>query len=190
MREKHSIRDKLKQQLKVIGKPRYEDDSYKIAQNLYNDQDWQKAKIVGLTVSNFPEVDTFQIIRKAWEENKQVVVPKCRQKDKALIFRRLDQFSQLEPSFFGLLEPIVDETAEVSLEEIELLIVPGLAFNRDGYRLGFGGGYYDRTLQKYTGKTISLAFEEQIVTSLPIESHDLSVMKIITPKEVIVCGRG
>ena len=140
------------------------------------------------TISKTPEVDTFQIIRKAWEQGKRIAVPKCEPKSRALEFRELKRFSQLETVYFGLYEPIVSETKSVDHEEIDLVVVPGLAYSKNGYRLGFGGGYYDRFLANYQGNTLSLAFQKQLVAELPVENHDLAVEKIITEAEVILSG--
>lgn len=71
--------------------------------------------------------------------------------------------------------------------DIDLLLVPGLAFMNNGYRLGFGGGYYDRFLKLYKKQTASLAFSSQIVSQLPVESHDIPVQKIITEERIIEC---
>lgn len=183
---KKQLRQEMKEQLASISKPLYEEKSYTIAKKLYQDPEWLLADTVGITISNPPEVDTYQIIRKAWELGKKVVVPKCDPETKHLHFRKLDHFSQLESVFFGLYEPNPTQTIEMKADEIDLLIVPGLAFTREGYRLGFGGGYYDRFLMDYHRATYSLAFTEQIVDILPIERHDLPVDKIITDEEVVV----
>ncbi|MEH7121141.1 5-formyltetrahydrofolate cyclo-ligase [Neobacillus vireti] len=186
MSDKLKIRKQVKETLSALSKPLYEDYSYKIARTLFADDDWIMAKTIGIYVSRQPEVDTYQVIRKAWEQGKQVVVPKSNPIDKRLSFRTLMEFSQLETVDYGLLEPIEALTSEVNGEMIDLLIVPGLAYTKEGYRLGFGGGYYDRFLTHYTGKTLSLAFPPQIISHFPIEVHDIPVSKIITNHEVIV----
>jgi 5-formyltetrahydrofolate cyclo-ligase len=185
MNEKTLIRKEMKERLSGLSKPYYEDYSYKIARNLYNQDEWIKADVIGITISKEPEVDTYQIIRKAWESGKEVVVPKCHPKEKSLSFHKITQFSQLESVFYGLFEPIMDQTIEVRQDDIDLLVVPGLAYTKDGYRLGFGGGYYDRYLQQYQGKTISLAFHFQVMPLIPIEGHDIPVSILITNEEVI-----
>jgi 5-formyltetrahydrofolate cyclo-ligase len=167
-------------ELKKLSKPEYEQFSYEIANQLFADEFWKKAKTIGITVSNYPEVDTYQIIRKAWEQNKRVVVPKCHPKEKQMSFHELKQFTQLESVYYGLLEPIEALTSKVESVDIDLLIVPGLAFSNEGYRLGFGGGYYDRFLSDFKSNTVSLAFPIQLKDRLPIEKHDLPVQKIIT----------
>lgn len=187
MKDKKILRTQLKAALSKLPDPLYEDFSNKIASRLYEDNDWKQAATIGLTVSRRPEVDTFQIISKAWEQGKQVVVPKCFPKEKTLGFYLISEFSQLESVFYGLLEPIVSLTKKVEPDKIDLLIVPGLAYTKSGYRLGFGGGYYDRYLTNYKGKTASLAFDFQIISGIPIEKHDIPVSKIITSDEVIQC---
>jgi 5-formyltetrahydrofolate cyclo-ligase len=185
MSEKKLARKQMIETLSKLTKPLYEDYSYKIAQQLYQDDDWKNADVIGITLSKFPEVDTYQIIRKAWEEGKKVVVPKCYPKDKSMIFYQLTEFSQLESVYFGLLEPKESRTEAVEASEINLVVVPGLAYTKSGYRIGFGGGYYDRYLKNYTGKTLILAFENQIVPQMDVEEHDIPIQKIITNNGII-----
>lgn len=186
MDDKKAIRKQMRAELAKLSKPLYEDYSYKIANRLFQEPAWKDANLVGVTISNPPEVDTYQIIRKAWEQGKQVAVPKCHPAEKVLTFHVLTEFSQLESVFFGLFEPIEKRTEMIRTEDIDLLLVPGLAFTKSGNRLGFGGGYYDRFLQSYQGETISLAFSCQMISELPVEKHDLPVAKIITNEQVFV----
>lgn len=186
MADKKALRAQLKERLSNLSKSVYQDLSEQIATHLYNDEDWRQANVIGITISKFPEVDTYQIIRKAWEQGKSVAVPKCYPKEKKMSFRLLSEFSQLESVFFGLLEPIEEKTKLINQDEIDLLIVPGLGFTKEGFRLGFGGGYYDRYLTSYTGKTVSLAFCTQMIPTFMIEQYDIPVAKIITDGEVIV----
>jgi 5-formyltetrahydrofolate cyclo-ligase len=185
---KKVLRKEIKERLGSISKALYEHRSYLIAQELYKDPLWQSAHTIGITVSAPPEVDTYQIIRKAWDEGKRIVTPKCLPKDRLMDFRVLDRFDQLESVYFGLLEPIESKTVRVDPEEIDLLIVPGMAFEKDGFRMGVGGGYYDRFLQAYQGNTLSLAFQEQIVDDLPKEAHDIPVAKIITNEGIFTAS--
>jgi 5-formyltetrahydrofolate cyclo-ligase len=184
--DKKQLRTKLKETLSTLSKPLYEELSKKIASQLFQEEDWQKSTVIGITISKFPEVDTYQIIRKAWQEGKTVAVPKCYPKEKRMDFRVISDFSQLESVFYGLSEPIEDKTSRLNSENIDLIIVPGLGYTKEGYRIGFGGGYYDRYLKDYTGKTISLAFQSQILPSFTNEDHDIPVAKIITNDEVIL----
>lgn len=185
MRDKKDLRKSLQEQLATLTKADYEHYSYLIAKRLYKETVWKEANTIGITISKMPEVDTYQIIRKCWEAGKKVVIPKCSPKDRRMEFRTLTAFNQLESVYYGLLEPVPGMTEEVQPDEIDLLIVPGLAYTSRRFRLGFGGGYYDRFLQNYKGHTLSLAFHMQIAEEIPIEEHDLPVEKIITDQGII-----
>lgn len=180
MEEKKTIRKKVLTQLKEIQKPEYEQLSYEIASKLYETDEWKQATTIGITISRPPEVDTYQMIRRAWQEKKRVVVPKCYPETKEMIFYELTRFDELESVYYGLYEPMVEKTKSINKEEISLLLVPGVAYDRRGYRIGFGGGYYDRFLTDFKGTTISLAFHLQLFDDLPHEEHDIPVGKIIT----------
>ena len=184
--EKKILRKEMKERLQTLPKEMYEHRSYIIAQKVFKDPLWQSAQSVGITISSPPEVDTFQIIRKAWDEGKQIVIPKCLPKERKMDFRQLERFDQLESVYSGLLEPIESKTNLVELNDIDLLIVPGIAFDSAGFRMGFGGGYYDRFLQSFKGNTVSLAFSDQIVSNLPKEDHDIPVEKVITDEEIFI----
>jgi len=187
--EKKQLRRLMKSELEKLSFPHYEDCSYQIACHLFKDHRWQEARTIGITISRRPEVDTLQIIRKAWELGKEVAIPKCIPKTRELVFRSFTRFSELEMVYSGLYEPIVERTEEIDSDTIDLLVVPGLAFSKSGYRLGFGGGYYDRYLGENKSNTVSLAFSQQMVTQVPIEPHDFPVSKIITDEGVIDCER-
>jgi 5-formyltetrahydrofolate cyclo-ligase len=178
--EKNKLRKEVKEKLSEMAKQEYEHYSYQLASRLYNEESWKKADTIGITVSRFPEPDTLQIIRRAWEEGKRIAVPKCFPSDRRMEFRRLSSFLELESVYFGLLEPIEAVTEQVVPEEIGLMIVPGLAYTSDGRRLGFGGGYYDRYLAGYGGDTLSLAFSIQMIPELPVEPHDRKIGRVIT----------
>ncbi len=185
---KKEIRTRIISELQSLSKPVYEQQSYEIAQNLYKHPLFQNAHHIGLTISKSPEVDTLQIIRTAWALGKKVSVPKCLPKTKEMVFRQLDRFDQLETVYSGLFEPIEAETALTEGHEMDLLLVPGVAYAKNGYRIGFGGGYYDRYLINYKGDTISLAMDCQLEESIPAENHDVPVQHLITNKGAIVVG--
>ncbi|KFZ42926.1 hypothetical protein JS80_06790 [Anoxybacillus sp. KU2-6(11)] len=177
----------MKQRLLHMTKEERKKKENVIHDILFQQHLWQTAHVIGITISRKIEVDTICIIERAWQEGKKVAIPKCDAATKQMMFREICSFQQTERSFFDLYEPIVEETKEIQKHEIELLFVPGLAFVRKGYRLGYGGGYYDRYLVDFPNYTLSLAYDCQIVSTLPIEKHDIPVQKIITNKGIIVC---
>ncbi|WP_404313851.1 5-formyltetrahydrofolate cyclo-ligase [Bacillus lumedeiriae] len=185
--EKQVVRRQVKEELSKMSKCTYEQLSFQIARQLFSLKEWKEAQTVAVTVSNVPEVDTWQIIRQGWMEGKKMVVPKCVPAERAMRFYELKSFTELEMVYFGLYEPNPSSTCLVDRAEMELILVPGLAFSRSGSRLGFGGGYYDRFLMGYEGKTAALAFSQQLLENLPREPHDVPVMKLITEDEMISC---
>lgn len=187
MKNKKELRKEMKEQLQSIEDSLFKNWSNQIVEKVVSTKEWKNATTIGITISGKYEVNTEVLIKKAWQANKRVVVPKCIPETKALVFREITSFSQLEVVFYGLKEPIEDKTNEVNQDEIDLLIVPGLRFTKDGYRLGHGGGYYDRYLSTYNGNTMSLAFDIQMIESLPIEPFDLPVQKLITNGQMINC---
>lgn len=178
--DKSSQRKEMIKQLKAMDPEEHREKSDAIIKFLMEDEAFQQAEVVGLTISAFPEVDTLRLIEKCWKAGKKTVVPKCEPLSRAMAFRKIDNFSQLEAVYMKLLEPIIEKTEQVEAEQIDLLIVPGIVFSPDGYRIGFGGGYYDRYLTKYTGPTRSLAFAAQLRESVPVEPHDIPVQRIYT----------
>lgn len=185
--DKKQLRAQVKQKLAVMEKPVYEQKCFDITAKLYALAEWEAASTIALTVSSPIEVDTWQIIRFAWLSGKTVYVPKCFPDTKKMDFYPLTNFADLEMVYAGLFEPTPHQTKAIKKEKIDLLIVPGLVFNRAGYRIGFGGGYYDRFLTDFKGQTISLAFSFQLSRSIPVEAFDLPVQKIVTEQEIIIC---
>src|SRR5690606_416472 len=185
LKTKQELRKEMKDTLQSINKNQLEQWSQEVAERVFTLHEWKQANTIGITISGEYEVNTTDIIKKAWELKKRVAVPKCHSKKKKMTFRELTYFTQLEVVYYDLKEPIEELTAEVLHTVIVLLFVPGLSFEPNGFRLGHGGGYYDRYLAEYQGDTLSLAFPKQIVEKIPVESFDIPVQKIVTNKRVI-----
>ncbi|MBB6175297.1 5-formyltetrahydrofolate cyclo-ligase [Anoxybacillus tengchongensis] len=185
--DKKLLRQQMKQRILHMTKEERKQKERIIQDILFQQHCWKKAHMIGITISRQIEVDTIRIIERAWQEGKKVAIPKCDIAAKQMTFREIHSFQQIECTFFDLYEPIVKETKEVQKHEMELLFVPGLAFVRKGYRLGYGGGYYDRYLGDFSNDTISLAYDCQIVSTLPIEQHDIPVQMIVMNEGIIIC---
>ncbi|MBO0586501.1 5-formyltetrahydrofolate cyclo-ligase [Sporosarcina sp. E16_8] len=149
--------------------------------------EFRSADTIGVTISRYPEVDTRPLIEAAWAAGKRIAVPKCIHATRKMDFRLITTYDSLERVYMGLFEPIVDETLSVEKNEIDLQIVPGVVFSDEGYRIGFGGGYYDRYMSDYNGSTLSLAFAVQTSHRIPVEGHDIPVNKIVTEEKEITC---
>lgn len=153
-----------------------------LTKHLFTSNIWKKATVIGITCSTELEWDTKQIIEQAWEEGKVVAVPKTIPTDSQMEFYKINDFSQLTIGYQGILEPSPNINKLIEKKSIELLIVPGVVFDEYGYRIGFGGGYYDRFLADFSNTTVSLLSTLQLVTKLPIEKHDIHVQYLITEK--------
>jgi len=184
---KKQIRTEMIDTLKNMDLKKYNHSSQIIKDNFVASKAYTDARVIAITISRFPEVDTRPIIEAAWEQRKTVVVPRCIPKTREMDFRIINSFKDLETVYIDLLEPIVAETKSIEKEQIDIQIVPGVVFSEKGYRIGFGGGYYDRYLEGFQGEMISLAFEAQTGKIIPVENHDIPVEKIITENGIVLC---
>ena len=172
--EKPVIREHMIQTLKKMPSKQKQQKETVILQLLFSSQIWQTAKSVGVIRSLPFEFDTAAIFAKGFEQNKRIAVPKAQQKK--LQFYHVEPATRYETSAFGVEEPISEQEAH----HLDLLIVPGLAFSKTGYRIGFGGGYYDRFLSAFDGKTVSLVFGEQFNDQWTPDVFDIPIDKIYT----------
>lgn len=126
------------------------------------------------------EVMTKYIIEEAWKDGKEVAVPKVVGQD--MVFYKLTDFAQLEKGYFGIPEPAY---GEIIHWEDALMIMPGVAFDRANHRVGYGGGFYDRFLEKHPRITrVAVAFEFQMLPEVPTEPTDISPEIIVTERKI------
>lgn len=153
-----------------------------IFHNIINNEIFIKAKCIFIYVSFKSEVDTYRIINYAIKQQKKVCVPKVISLDEGMKAVLITDLKQLKENSMGILEPEADD--ESIPENIDLVIMPGLAFDLKGGRLGYGGGFYDRFMQKIGGKVshIALSYEFQILDNIPMGEFDIPVDGIITEK--------
>lgn len=186
-RMKQQLRTKIVQQFKALNKHEKQIIEYKLHTQLFQQPFWLQSNIIGVTHSTMLEWDTKAIIQRAWDEGKRVALPKSNPTNKTLHFLEINNFTDLEPGYGNILEPRETSFKKQMNDCIELLIVPGLMFDSSGYRLGFGGGFYDRYLNEphHRSLNISLASQFQLVEKLPVEIYDRPVNYIITEKTCI-----
>lgn len=177
MEDKGLIREKVLRNLNDIDKVEHHERSIKLAEKLFELPEWKEATVIGLTLARHPEIETETIILQARKHGKTVLIPKTYYPSRNMEFKMMDSVYPLVQSKFGILEPN-DLTETVTKDIIDLLIVPGVVFNKAYYRIGFGGGFYDRYLMDFKGATISLCFYEQKREFLQ-ESHDKPVSILI-----------
>ncbi|HBF74947.1 MAG TPA: 5-formyltetrahydrofolate cyclo-ligase, partial [Lactobacillus sp.] len=114
------------------------------------------------------------------QARKEIVIPKTFNTDRSMIFLPLTDETVMKESNFGIMEP--ENGTAVPKDQIDLIVVPGLGFTKKGARLGFGGGYYDRFLADYQGRTVTLAFEAQMFKepTWQVADTDVLVQHVIT----------
>ncbi len=152
--------------------------------------EYRRAGTVMLFASFRSEVDTGPIIRDALGRGKRVVLPRVDRTRGALRLYAVRSVDELVPGFMGIPEPDPQRCVEVPPGEPELVVMPGVAFDERGGRLGYGGGYYDRLLAgiRHRPVLVALAYEEQIVGEVPVSGHDVRVDKVVTDARVIDAG--
>lgn len=154
-----------------------------IRDKLFASGEYKKAHAVMFYLSRDEEVATRRMIEEAIKSGKKVALPRCETETKEIVAAELKKaWKGLELGPYGIYQPKKDTSAEIPLEKIDLVIVPGVAFDDKFSRLGRGKGYYDRFLKKLPPgtKTIGLCFDFQRVKSLPAKSHDFPVSKVIS----------
>lgn len=157
-----------------------------IAEKLFASPAWNRAQIVCVYVWFKNEVQTDAILDQAWQEGKTVAVPFCcnDQPEKIRLYR-LDNRSPLEPGAFGILEPAESWRNQpgscVAESQIDLYVVPGVGFDGQNNRIGWGGGYYDRLLSRSPNAAkVALAFRCQLFDCVPVGEFDIPLDQIIT----------
>lgn len=164
-----------------------------IAQALLSLPQFADAECVLSYVSFGSEVDTRRFIERTHAAGKLVALPKCAEGSRDMRWFEFDGWASLEKSAFGMEEPRCDACRELDAAEYAgkrtLAIVPGLAFDEKGYRIGYGGGYYDRFLEGFPGTSVGLCRSDFLFESLRgqkiIDRHDLPVDIVVTPKSIL-----
>ena len=161
-----------------------------IKSNLFSLPEIMSASSLMFYVSFRSEVRTEPMIKHALSLGKQVIVPVTDMKNKRLLLSQLKDFDEdLAPGTWGILEPKPEKRRPVEYSNIDVVVAPGLAFSEKGWRIGYGGGFYDRLLRESKIKAYALAFEIQIISGdIPHNpERDVPVDYIVTEKRVIVC---
>ena len=180
MEEKKEIRKKIFKARKEHSDEWIQEKSRMITGKLTVLPEYQRAERIMAYADYNHEVMTRYIIEEAWKAGKEVAVPKVVGKD--MVFYRLTDFSQLEPGYFGIPEPV---RGEIVKWEDALMVMPGVAFDPENNRVGYGGGFYDRFLEKHPDITrLAVAFDFQILDLVPTEPTDICPQIIVTQSKV------
>ena len=175
-----AIRDKIPLDIR-------EKKDLNIRERLFSLPEFLSAKTVLLYASFRSEVETLSLIRESLSMEKRVLLPKVDAKKSLLALYEIKSVKELSPGYKGIPEPHLPDVRRSVIDEADLAIIPGAAFDLLGNRLGYGAGYYDILLSTSAKKIplVAFAYEEQFVDAIPSEEHDVRVTIIVTDKRVI-----
>uniref|UniRef100_A0A336M8Y0 5-formyltetrahydrofolate cyclo-ligase n=1 Tax=Culicoides sonorensis TaxID=179676 RepID=A0A336M8Y0_CULSO len=197
---KKVLRDKIKSIINGMTKEERDSQSSRIAQKIFNLPKYKIAQRVSVYFSTDKEVDTMPIIKDLFKNGKQVFVPTYKKNVMEMVqLYNLDDYNALPVTKWNIKQPNIDDNRMNCMEcGLDLIILPGVAFTRNGNRLGHGMGYYDKFLTRYFEKhpkvhqspdvtepgtmLIGISFKQQIVDidELPMEAHDYKLDLVVT----------
>lgn len=180
--EKEMLRQKYKELRLSFTKEEKAEYDRAILRRVTSLDQYKGSQLILTYVSKDIEVDTLMLIQTALSQGRKVAVPKCIGGTRDMRFYYITGIQDLEKSTFGVLEPVVSQCAPADKVDGAFCVVPGMAFDSRGYRLGYGKGYYDRFLSGFCGVTAGLCYSGCIKWNLPRGRFDKPVDLIVTER--------
>ena len=178
---KLALRRQVRAAVQALPMEKRSDLSAKARARLLEQPTWRNARTILFYAPLPEELDVWPLIAEAESACKAVCLPRFMVEWGAYVACRIESVQEeIQTGHFGIREP-VESCATVELKRLDLILVPGIGFDRQGRRLGRGKGFYDRLLANVEGKTCGVAFDEQMVERIPIGPHDRNVNCILTP---------
>jgi len=193
-KEKQTLRNQILALRNKLTPKEIGNRSLTISKKIFSLPEYKQAKAVLFFVSFGSEVLTQPLIKKTLLTGKSVIVPRVNRTKKELNLYQIKSLRELSPGSYGIPEPKPLPERLIKPEKIDLVILPGIVFDKKGARIGYGGGYYDRLLKKFSNplrkpKNVpvyaGLAFDFQVLESIPQKSHDVSVDILVTEKCIL-----
>jgi 5-formyltetrahydrofolate cyclo-ligase len=158
--------------------------SLSIQHSFLETQEYQRARGMVVYASIHKEVDTEEIVRAALKSGKKVAFPAV--VHHGLVFREVTEISSMKRGAFGIMEPCSTDRT-FGLDEADVVVLPGIAFDLKGHRIGYGKGYYDKTLHRLEGqgRLVGLCYDFQLVEKIAGEPHDVKMDLIISEKRIV-----
>lgn len=186
--KKHGIRTEITKLLTNMSDDVRNEKNQAIEDRLFDFANFLEANITLLYMNSENEVATRNIIKRTIEYNKIVVLPVFDMEKHRMDFMKIENLeNRLKRGPRGVPEPITAKSKKVPIDSIDIAIVPGIAFDEKGARIGTGMGFYDRLIPNLpiTTRKVALSFEDQLIQQVPMEHHDKHVDIIITDKRII-----
>ncbi|MCM1285563.1 MAG: 5-formyltetrahydrofolate cyclo-ligase [Acetobacter sp.] len=185
MSVKSDLRKKLISKRKNIKSKTEKDNN--ICNNLLNSKIYIECKQILIFASLSDEINTDFLIKQSLNEQKKVALPKCLDSNGNMEFFYIDSISDLKCGAFNVREPVPDNSTLVTDFSCALCVVPALSYDKNGFRIGYGKGYYDRFLEKFSSISVGLCYNELISDEIPADKYDLPVDYIVTEDGIICC---
>lgn len=183
MISKQQIRREIEAERKVLDAQWVEDTSARIVENLRTLEAFQSSKTIALYMALAGEVKLDTLFPTCWKLGKRTCIPVFNAKAKIYEMAEITPETECFTGHYGIREPL--SPALFPMDKIDLIAVPGVAFDRKGNRLGRGGGYYDRLLEGFSGISAAVAFDFQVLSEIPAERHDKPVNALVTETGII-----
>lgn len=185
---KKTLRQELLQRRKALSPELVLEYSQKITARVLESELIQKSQVIMVYMDFRNEVMTQSLIESLWTLGKTVVIPKVNDTTHVLDLYTIKAFTDMVVSSFGILEPNPAVQPDIKPQDIDLVLAPGVCFDRRGFRMGYGGGFYDKLLPTLRPdcQIHALSFSLQIVDEVPTEPHDMPLNGIVTEMEWIV----
>ncbi len=190
MNTKKEIRISMLEKRSLLSKNEMITKSNAIANHLYNTTFYNNSNFIMTYIDFRKEVITKDIIEYSLKKGKHICVPITIPKTRELMVSEIKNFEkELELGCYNILTPKKEYIRKIDPKTLDLILVPGAAFDKNGYRIGYGGGYYDRFFNKLCHNTlkIGLAYQMQIINNIPNDTYDKPVDYIITENGLIKC---
>jgi 5-formyltetrahydrofolate cyclo-ligase len=184
LKEKQAVRQAIQEIRDLIPSEERKTKTQEIAERFYSLREYRDAKNILLYYPFRSEIDTTVIITRAITDGKRIILPRVSGKTLELFY--VDDIKKdLKPGTYGIMEPDRDLCTSAKYSEPDIVVVPGVGFDRHKNRLGYGGGFYDRLIPKLSKniQKIALCFQVQIINHIPSLAHDIRVDKVISENE-------
>ncbi|MCK5784087.1 MAG: 5-formyltetrahydrofolate cyclo-ligase [Desulfobacterales bacterium] len=186
--KKQEIRNQIKERLDALSKKEIMEKYGLIEEQLFDFANFREAEVTLLYINHPHEVNSKNILKYCSDSTKEIVLPLFRGENNGTrLYKISDIEKDLKPGANNILEPNPDRCKPVPIDDVDIAIIPGIAFDEKGGRLGLGNGRYDRIISKLpaTARKVACATEDQMTQLVPMESHDKYVDIIITDKRII-----
>ena len=181
---KNELRQKYRALRDSFGEEFINKASNSTSNNLQKIEEFVKADIVLLYYPTKNEISPLPLFEICLKMGKTVAFPVCQKESTTLMFKKVTSLDMFSPSSFGIFEP--NEECEIIIPtEKTICITPALLFSKDGHRLGYGKGYYDRFLKDFNGISIGFSYSDCVLDFIPHDTYDIPLDMIITESEVL-----